>query len=97
MQLHLRLKIHLEAVVPLSVDQAIPPEMKYISCLCRTIEHSEKPTSQLENGLHAVLRPREYEWRDLRLFCQLHLQIKGSIMVGLLQMGAFLAFDDCQR
>ena len=43
-------------------------EMKYISCLCRTIEHSEKPTSKLEIGLYAVLRSRGCEWRDLRLF-----------------------------
>ena len=92
MQLHLRLTIHLEAAVPLSVDQAIPPEMKYISCLCRTIEHSEKPTSQLEIGLYAVLRPREYEWRDLRLFVNFICKLRDQSWYGLLQMGAFLAF-----
>ena len=54
-------------------------EMKYISCLCRTIEHSEKPTSQLENVLHAVMRPREYEWRDLRLFVNFICKLRDQL------------------
>ena len=53
-------------------------EMKYISCLCRTIENSEKPTSQLEIGLYAVLRSRGCEWRDLGLLVNFICKVRDQ-------------------
>ena len=53
-------------------------EMKYISCLCRTIEHCEKPNSQLGIGFYAVLRSRGCEWRDLGLLVNFICKVRDQ-------------------
>ena len=51
--------IHLEAVVPLTVDSSIYSSDEVIfPILVESIKHCKTPNNQLETEVYAVLRPR---------------------------------------